>query len=116
VTSEDQPLEGYAARMAFALAKDPGAEAREEARRTRVHLQVIAVTLAWLVIVPILIVFGLTGRPRGDDVFSLAGYLTLLGPFSAAVIATRARRFGLGGAYVVLTLLMVLPAVAIARF
>jgi len=112
VTSEDQPLESYATRMAFALQKDP----TEGVRRTHVHLQVLAVTLAWLVTVPILIVYGLTGRRRGDDVFSLAAYLTLLGPFTAAVIATRARRFGLGGAYVVLTLLMVLPALAIARF
>jgi hypothetical protein len=111
VSIEDGRASDFAVRMAFAVQKDPA----EAEQRTRVNLMVVAVTLGWLVIVPILVVFGLTGRRRGDDVFSLAAFLTMLGPFVAAVIATRGRRFGLGGFYVVLTLLMVLPALAILR-
>lgn len=97
--------------MAFAREKDPA----DGVRRVRVALQVVAVTLAWLVIVPILLVYGLTGQPRDDDIFLLAALLTVLLPFTGAVIATRSRRFGLGGAYVVLTLLTVIPAVWIVR-
>jgi len=97
--------------MAFARQKDPA----DDVRRTRVTLQVVAVTLSWLVIVPILLVYGLTGQPRDDDVFLFAAFLTVLLPFAGAVVATRNRRFGLGGAYVVLTLLMVIPAVWIVR-
>jgi hypothetical protein len=62
------------------------------------------------------LLFGLTSRRRGDAIFDLTAFLTLLGPFAAAVIATRNRRFGLGGLYVVLTLLMIFPAAAIVRF
>ena len=108
---EDPPASDFAARMAFARRKDPA----EDVRRTRVTLQVVAVTLAWLVIIPILLIYGLTGRPRDSAVFTLAAFLTVLLPFVGAVIATRSRRFGLGGAYVVLTLLMVIPAVWIVR-
>jgi hypothetical protein len=73
------------------------------------------VTLAWLVVVPLLMIYGLTGEKRDGDVFTLAAFLTVLGPFIAAVIGTRNQRFGIGGTYVVLTLLMIFPAVAIAR-
>ena len=73
------------------------------------------VTLAWLVVVPLLVLYGVTGEKRGDDVFMLAAFLTVVGPFIAAVIGTRNQRFGIGGTYVVLTLLMIFPAVAIAR-
>jgi hypothetical protein len=112
VTTEDQPASpGYAERMAFALQKDP----TEPARRTHLHLKLIAITLAWLVAVPLLLAFGLTGRNRGDDIFELAAFVTLLGPFAAGVTATKNHRFGLGGAFVVLTLLMVLPAAAMTR-
>ena len=98
--------------MAFALQKDPD----EDAHKTHLYLKIIAVTLAWLVVVPIMLIFGLTGRHRGDAIFDLTAFLTLLGPFTAAVIATRNHRFGLGGLYVVLTLLMIFPAAAIVRF
>lgn len=111
MTTEDQPAEGFAARMAFAVQKDP----LEPARRTHLHLKLIAVTLAWLVAVPILLVYGLTSPRHADDVLDLTAFLTLLGPFVAAVIATKNRRFGLGGGYIVLTLLMILPAAAISR-
>ena len=111
MTSENPPTSGFAARMAFATRKDRA----DDVRRARVTLQVVAVTLAWLVIVPILLVYGLTGTHRGHDVFTLAALLNLVLPFAGAVIATRNRRFAIGGFYVVLTLLMIVPAVAIAR-
>lgn len=111
MTSEKQQADGYATRMAFALAKDPA----EAGRRTRVTLKIVAVTLSWLVVVPILVIFGLTGNHRGDDVFSVAALLNVLLPFVASVIATRNRRFGVGGLCLVLTLVMIIPAVAILR-
>ena len=111
MTTEDQPAEGFAARMAFALQKDP----LEAPRRTHLHLRLIAITLAWLVVVPLLLVYGLTGPGRTDNVLDLAAFGTLLGPFAAAVLATKNRRFGIGGGFIVLTLLMVLPAAAITR-
>lgn len=112
MTTEEGPADGFAARMAFALEKDPA----EPARRTHLHLKLTAVTLAWLVSVPILLVYGFTGAHRAENVFDLAACLTMLGPFVAAVIATKNHRFGWGGAYIVLTLLMALPAAAIFRF
>lgn len=111
MTTEDQSATGFAARMAFARAEDPAAAARH----THVTLQVLVVTLAWLVAVPILVGFGLTGEERAGGVLRAAAFLIVLGPFLAAVIGTRNHRFGIGGAYTVLTLLMVLPAVFIAR-
>jgi hypothetical protein len=111
VTTEHRPADGFAARMAFALQKDP----TEPARRTHLHLKLTAVTLGWLVSVPLLLVYGLSSPRHPENVFDLTAYLTLLGPFVAAVIATKNRRMGLGGAYIVLTLLMVLPAAAMTR-
>jgi hypothetical protein len=111
VTTEDQPANSFAARMAFARAVDPA----DASRRTHITLLVLAVTLAWLVAVPILVGFGLTGAETSPGVLRFAAFLTVLGPFIAAVIGTRNHRFGIGGAYTVLTLLMVLPAVFIAR-
>lgn len=111
MSPEDPPTSDFAARMAFARQRDPA----DGQRRTRVTLQVVAVTLCWLVTVPILLVYGLTGQRRDGAIFQLAALLTVLLPFTGAVIATRNRRFGLGGAYVVLTLLMVIPAVWIVR-
>ncbi|MGX6603025.1 hypothetical protein ACWKSP_12930 [Micromonosporaceae bacterium Da 78-11] len=111
MTTEDQRTGDFALRMAFALQKEPA----EAERRTRVTLLIVTVTLAWLVLVPLLVVYGLTGPRRGGEVFSVAAMLNVLLPFVAAVIATRARRFPLGGVYVVLTLVMVLPALAIIR-
>jgi hypothetical protein len=108
---EDGRTGDFAARMAFALRKDPA----EAQRRTHVTLQVVLVTLAWLVFVPLLLIYGLTGPHRGGDVFTLAAVLTLALPFAGAVIATRNQRFTLGGGYLVLTLLMILPSLAIAH-
>jgi hypothetical protein len=108
---QESGTSGFATRMAFAVRKDP-AEARH---RTHVTLQIVLVTLAWLVFVPLLLVYGLTGPGRGGDVFTLAAVLTLALPFIGAVIATRNQRMTLGGCYVVLTLLMILPALAIGH-
>jgi hypothetical protein len=112
VTREDQQSDSFAARMAFALRKDPA----EDAYRTHLHLKIVAVTLAWLVLVPLLLIYGVTTHHSGDEIFDVAAFATILGPFIAAVMATKNHRTGIGGAYVVLTLLMALPAVAIARF
>ena len=108
---DEQHTNDFATRMAFALAKEPG----EDERRTHVTLKVVMVTLAWLVIVPIMVVYGLTGQHRGENIFTLAALVNLVLPFSAAVIATRNRRPGLGGFYIVLTLLMILPSLAIGH-
>ncbi len=97
--------------MAFARTEDPA----DAQRRTHVSLQILVVTLTWLVVVPILVGFGLTGEQRNGGVLRFAAFLTVLGPFVAAVMGTRNHRFGIGGVYTVLTLLMVLPAMFIAR-
>lgn len=106
----DEPANGFAARMAFALEKDPD----EPVRRQHITLQITTAILAWIVVVPILVVFGLTGTHRDSDVILLAALCTPLGPFVAAVIAVRHRRAS-GGLFVLLTLLMVLPAIWIVR-
>jgi hypothetical protein len=111
VAPEEQRTSDFAMRMAFALQKEPG----EDQRRTHVTLKVVMVTLAWLVVVPLMVVYGLTGKQRGDDIFTLAAFVNLVFPFSAAVIATRNKRSGVAGCYIVLTLLMILPSLAIAH-
>jgi len=111
VPRDERPTDGYAARMAFALEKDP----HEHARRTRVRLKLVAVILAWLVTVPLLLVYGLAVTHRNHDVLAAAALVAVLGPFAAAVIATKNHRFGLGGLLIVLTLLMTFPAIAIVR-
>ena len=108
---EEQRTNDFAMRMAFALEKEPG----EDQRRTHVTLKIVMVTLAWLVVVPLMVVYGLTGKHRGDEVFTLAALVNLVLPFSAAVIATRNRRSGVAGLYIVLTLLMILPSLAIGH-
>jgi hypothetical protein len=108
VTTEEQPGD-FATRMAFALQKDPG-EAR---RRTHFTLQIVTATLAWLVVVPIMVVYGFTGSQPGHRVFTLAALANLVLPFAAAVIATRNGRSGVAGFYIVLTLLMILPSLLI---
>ena len=107
-------------------------ERREAARRKGVTLKVALVTLSWLVSVPLLIGWELTGsepltateafaakaaqRPPsgGGAGYLVAAVLMVLLPFVAGVIATKNRRFFVGGAYVVLTLAMVLPALSVA--
>jgi hypothetical protein len=95
---------------------------RDAAHRADVALKVAAVTLTWLVSVSLLVGYGLTtaGGTRATDV--AAALVAIVSPFVAAVIATRNRQFVLGGVYVVLTLavaltvMMVLPALSVARF
>jgi hypothetical protein len=108
VTAEEQQPSGFALRVALAKLEDR----RETARRTDVVLQVVAITLFWLVSLALLIGWGLTGTAGGER--DLAALLAVVVPFVAAVIATRHGRVWVGGAYVVLTLAMVLPALGIA--
>jgi hypothetical protein len=111
VAPDEQRTSDFAMRMAFALEKDP----TEGPRRTHVTLKVVMVTLAWLVVVPLMVVYGMTGPRRGSDIFTVAALANLVLPFSAAVIATRNRRSGVAGLYIVLTLLMILPSLAISH-
>ncbi|MCY1139971.1 hypothetical protein OWR29_18360 [Actinoplanes sp. Pm04-4] len=115
MTTEDVRLartaQGFAERMAYACQKDPA----EIARRVRVRRVTTALIVGWAVIVPILIVYGVTGRDREPEIISIAALMTVLLPFLSAVIATQGRRFGLGSVYVILTLLMVLPAIWVAQ-
>lgn len=104
---EQQPT-GYALRVAMAKAEDP----RTVARRTGTALQVAAITLFWLVALALLIGWGLTG-PVGAE-RHVAALVAVVAPFAAAVLATRRGHVWVGGAYVVLTLAMVLPALGIA--
>ena len=108
---EEQRTSVFAMRMAFALEKDP----TEGPRRTHVTLKVVLVTLTWLVVVPLMVVYGLTGRQHGGQIFTVAALANLVLPFSAAVIATRNKRSGLAGLYIVLTLLMILPSLVIGH-
>jgi hypothetical protein len=108
VTAEEQQPSGFALRVALAKLEDR----RETARRTDVVLQVAAITLFWLVSLALLIGWGLTGTAGGER--DVAALLAVVVPFVAAVIATRHGRVWVGGAYVVLTLAMVLPAMGIA--
>ena len=88
---------------------------RAAALRTEVALKVTLVTLTWLVSVSLLLGWGLTGPQRQPGTILLAALLAVVGPFVGAVIATRHGQFRLGGVYVVLTLVMVLPALMVVR-
>ena len=117
VTTEDVTTaaaahsDGFAARMAYAVHKDPG----EGARRTTLHLRLTAVTLGWLVSVPLLLGYGLLDDHHGGVVATTTALLAVTLPFVAAAMATHAGRFGIAGVYVVITLLMALPAAVIAQ-
>jgi len=95
-------------RVALAKIEDP----REAARRADIALRVVAITLFWLVSLALLIGWGLTGTAGGER--DVAALIAIVVPFAAAVIATKHGYVWLGGAYVVLTLAMVLPAMGIA--
>jgi hypothetical protein len=111
VAPDEQHTSNFAMRMAFALEKDP----TEGPRRTHVTLKVVLVTLAWLVVVPLMVVYGLTGQQHGSGIFTVAALTNLVLPFSAAVIATRNKRSGVAGFYIVVTLLMILPSLVIGH-
>ena len=108
MTLEEQPDTGFAVRMALAKLEDR----REVSHRTDVVLQVTAVTLAWLVLLALLLGWGMTGHAGGER--WLAALIAVVLPFVAGVIATRNGLVWLGGLYVALTLVMVLPALGIA--
>ncbi len=108
MTAEEQQPTGFALRVALAKLEDR----REAARRTEIALQIAAITLFWLVSLALLIGWGLTG-PAGAE-RHVAALIAVVVPFAAAVLATRRGHVWLGGAYVVLTLAMVLPALGIA--
>jgi hypothetical protein len=117
-------------------AEEIRADERDAVRRAEVTLRVILVTLFWAVSVSLLVGWGFTGSPapvvaadrpggnilalraaaeqqHGGAAYVIAAALVVLLPFVGAVIATRDRRFFLGGSYVVLTLLMVVPAISL---
>ncbi len=108
MTAQEQQPSGFALRVALAKVEDR----REAARRTEIALQIAAITLFWLVSLALLIGWGLTG-PAGGERF-VAALVAVVVPFTAAVLATRRGHVWVGGAYVVLTLAMVLPALGIA--
>jgi hypothetical protein len=95
-------------RVALAKLPDP----REAARRTDMALRIAAITLFWLVSLALLIGWGLTGTAGGER--DVAALLAIVVPFAAGVLATKHGHVWLGGAYVALTLAMVLPAIGIA--
>ena len=107
MTSENEPS-GFALRVALAKLEDR----RDVHRRTDIALKVILVTLIWLVSLALLLGWGLTGSAGAERQF--AALVAVVLPFVAAVIATKNGYVWLGGAYVVLTLAMVLPALGIA--
>ncbi|GAB1693383.1 hypothetical protein [Krasilnikovia sp. M28-CT-15] len=117
MTSEARPPLIRRTDVTARTAREIRQEQIEAERRTTVWLRVTAVTLAWAVSVSLALGWGFTvapGSPPGRA-FTLAAVLVVLLPFVAAVIATRHGRVWLGGAYVVLTLAMLVPAVIIAR-
>jgi len=106
VTTVDDQQSGFAMRVALAKLEDH----RDVARRREIVLRVTAITLAWLVLLALLLGWGLTGG-AGHERY-LAAIVAVVLPFTAAVLATRRGYPWLGGAYVVLTLAMVLPALS----
>ncbi|ROP32873.1 hypothetical protein [Couchioplanes caeruleus] len=88
---------------------------RAAARRTEAALHVLLVTLVWLVSVPFLLGWALLGPERSPGTLLFAALLTVVLPFSGAVIATRNGLYFTGGAYAMLTLAMVLPAISMVR-
>src|SRR3954467_1671138 len=85
---------------------------REMSRRTDIVLKVTAVTLTWLVLLALLLGWGMTGSAGAER--PIAALVAVVLPFVAGVIATKNGYVWLGGAYVGLTLAMVLPALGIA--
>jgi hypothetical protein len=102
----DDQRSGFARRVALAKLEDQ----REVARREEVTLRVVAITLTWIVALALLLGWGLTGG-AGNERY-LAALVAVVLPFVAAVIATRRGFPWLGGAYAVLTLAMVVPAIS----
>ncbi|MEV6630962.1 hypothetical protein AB0M54_09435 [Actinoplanes sp. NPDC051470] len=110
MTTVDEQQSGFALRLAQAKVEPR----REVARRTEVVLRVTAVTLAWLVTMALLLGWSLASPgPAGAERYA-AALVAILLPFVAAVIAVSNHQGRLGGLYIVLTLVMVFPALGIA--
>ena len=107
VTLEDQRSD-FALRLALAKQRD----GRVAARRADLLLRVTALTLFWLVSVSLLIGLGVADGASTTP-YVLAAAVAGLLPFVVAVIATRHGEVWIGGAYVVLTLAMVPPALGL---
>ena len=108
MTSVDR-RSGFAVRVA--RAKQP--DRAEAARRLDLVLRITALTLAWLVTVSLLVGLGIADGARlgqSHPAFVLAAVAAVLLPFSAAGLATRHGEVWIGAAYVVLTLVMMVPA------
>ncbi|BCJ55160.1 hypothetical protein Asp14428_66350 [Actinoplanes sp. NBRC 14428] len=88
---------------------------RAAARRAEAALQVLLVTLVWLVSVPFLLGWGLLGSERQPGTLLFAAMLAVILPFVGAVIATRNGLYFTGGVYAVLTLVMVVPAISMVQ-
>ncbi|MEV6595632.1 hypothetical protein AB0M36_02085 [Actinoplanes sp. NPDC051346] len=88
---------------------------RAAAGRRQAALHVLLVTLVWLVSVPFLLGWALLGDERQAGTLVFAAMLSVVLPFTGAVVATRSGLFFTGGAYAMLTLAMVLPAITMVR-
>ncbi len=89
--------------VTIASAAETRREAHAAARRAEITLQLVAITLLWLVLVSLLLGFGLTTHdPATSNV--LAALVAVVLPFTAAVLATKAKMPILGGVYAALTL------------
>jgi hypothetical protein len=110
VTTVDEQQSGFAMRVAQSKIEPR----RDVARRTEVALRVTAVTLAWLVTMALLLGWSVASPgPAGAERY-VAALIAILLPFVAAVMAVSNHQGRLGGAYIVLTLVMVFPALVIA--
>ncbi len=89
--------------VTVASADEARREARAAARRAEVTLQLIAITLLWLVLVSLLLGFGLTTQDPGTSNV-LAALVAVVIPFTGAVLATKAKMPILGGVFAALTL------------
>jgi hypothetical protein len=87
------------------------ADRRRAAIRGEVRLKVTALTLAWAVSVAMLLGWSLANKGPNDGSNAAAALVGMVLPFVCAVLGTRHRMPALGGTYVVITLLMVLPAI-----
>ncbi|MFI5491390.1 hypothetical protein [Actinoplanes sp. NPDC051859] len=101
--------------VAHRTAQEKQDDRRAAAGRAEAALHVLFITLLWLVAVPFLLGWGLLGAERQGGTLAFAALLTVVLPFAAAVVATRRGLFFTGGAYAMLTLAMVLPALSIMR-
>ncbi|WP_305782511.1 hypothetical protein [Symbioplanes lichenis] len=91
------------------------ADRRAAARRVEAALRIAVVTIAWLVLVPFLLGWGVLGAERSAAAILLAAMCAIVLPFTAAVLATRVGLFFTSGCYAVLTLVMVIPAISMVR-